>query len=136
MRELIGKLQDKHIRKIDEESAEHFQAVNNMKEFDPLLMFGKKDKNRGIPCDGMRTVGGVLHILKNYDKPTDVLRQAVLLGGDTDSTASIALGIKMINHNIDELPEFLFKELVNHKYGRDYILDLGLNLSYKFNIKS
>lgn len=122
------------IQAIDKESANHFLAVKNMNEFNSVLMFREKNKDKGIPCDGMRTVGGVLHVLKNYEQPSDVLREAVLLGGDTDSTASIALGLNMIKHTKEELPPFLFKDLTNHLYGRDYIISLGEKLNNKFNI--
>ncbi len=123
---------DKHVRPIDEESADHFQAVRSMETFDSELMFGKKHKDRGIPCDGMRTVGGVLYVLKTYSNPSDVLRQAVLLGGDTDSTASISLGIKMTRHGLEELPEFLYKDLKDHKYGKTFMAELGEKLGKKF----
>ncbi|MEK6888496.1 MAG: ADP-ribosylglycohydrolase family protein [Nanoarchaeota archaeon] len=83
----------------------------------------------------MRTVGAVMYLLNNFgDNPAELLKQAILLGGDTDSTASISLGIAMINHSLDKLPEFLLKDLVNHKFGRDFIIDLGIRLSKKYNI--
>ena len=64
-------------------------------------------------------------------KTKEILKEAVLLGGDTDSTASIALGINAIKYGLEDLPEFLMQDLTNHKYGREYLIELGNNLEEK-----
>jgi ADP-ribosylglycohydrolase len=125
------------IPKIDSESWNYFDNVVNMKEFDPKLLFGEKHEGKGVPCDGMRTVGAVLYLMSRsyYQFPESILRNAVRLGGDTDSTASIALGCGLMHDSIDNLPKFLFDDLTNHKYGRDFLLDLGKRLEKKFPLE-
>ena len=120
-------------REIDEESANHFRKIESMVEEDPYLLFGDKWASRGVPCNGMRTAAAALYIINNFsENPKEALRQAVLLGGDTDSTSAISLGVIAINNGIKNLPGFLFNDLTNHNYGRGYILNLGKNLSSKF----
>ena len=122
------------IEKIDLESFEYLKKVSKMKGLDAKLLFGEKYEKKGVPCDGMRTVGAVIHILSNYSNARDVLLESVKLGGDTDSTASIALGIFSINNSLDNLPKFLFQdfEITKEKYGKDYLLNLGEKLNNKF----
>lgn len=121
------------IEKIDEETANYLQEVSQMKEFDAELLFGIKHKDKGVPCNGMRTAGAVMHILYNYNTPKDILIESVRLGGDTDSVASIALGIHMINDSFDNLPKPLYDKLTNYKFGKDYLLELGNKLNEKYN---
>jgi ADP-ribosyl-[dinitrogen reductase] hydrolase len=120
------------INKIDEESAKYYQDIINMDGLDTKLLLGEENQRKGVPCDGMRTVGATIYLLQNFDNASDILKNAVYLGGDTDSTASIALGIHAINHPLNTLPEFLFRDLRNDKYGRDYLLELGKRLEQKF----
>ncbi|MFT4304421.1 MAG: ADP-ribosylglycohydrolase family protein [Candidatus Woesearchaeota archaeon] len=122
-----------HIMKIDNETASYLNEVWLMKELDLELLLGDH-KNKGVPCDGMRTCGAALHAFTDYSTPFEVLTYSVLLGGDTDSTASVALGLKMIDHNVSGLPSFLFNDLDNGKYGRDYLIQLGKKLSEKYII--
>ncbi len=122
------------IKNIDVESFDYFKKVKNMRGLDSKLLFGEKDELKGVPCDGMRTVGAVMHILSNYSNAKDVLLESVKLGGDTDSTASIALGLFSINNKIDDLPEFLSRDLINNKYGKDYLINLDEQLKKKFNL--
>jgi len=120
------------IPKIDPESWKYFDAVESMRVFNPKLLFGEQYKTKGVPCDGMRTAGAVLYLMSQSLYPEFILRNAVHLGGDTDSVASIALGLGLMHDSIDNLPEFLYKGLTNHKYGRDYLLSLGSRLEKKF----
>jgi len=111
---------------IDRESAEHFKRVAQMKGVDFSLLCGFEKQFFGIPVDGMRTAGAVLYLISRYyDDPSEALRQAVLLGGDTDSVASIALGIVTSRTGLASLPKFLIEGLENGPYGRDYLVDLG-----------
>ena len=120
------------LKEIDQETFEYLKNVDKMNGLDSKLLFGEKYQNRGVPCDGMRTFGAVHYILSNYSKAENILLESVKLGGDTDSTASIALGIYAINNGLKSLPDFLYNDLTNDKYGRDYILDLGNKLEKKF----
>lgn len=121
-----------HIKNIDRNAYNYIEEIRKLKEENPLVLFGKDYVNTGIPCDGVRTLGAVLYVLNNYSKLPDILKQAILLGGDTDSVASISLGLASIRNDLDDLPEFLIKDLTNHKFGKDYLLDLGESLEKKF----
>jgi ADP-ribosyl-[dinitrogen reductase] hydrolase len=48
---------------------------------------------RGVTLDVLDTVAAVLHTLRRGDDPAEAMRQAVLLGGDTDTVAAIVGGI-------------------------------------------
>jgi ADP-ribosylglycohydrolase len=122
------------IPKIDPESWNYFDSVSEMRDFDKKLLFGEKQEEKGVPSEGMRTVGAVLYLMSrdDYQFPESILRNAIRLGGDTDSVASISLGLGLMHDSVDNLPEFLFKGLTNHKYGRDYLLSLGSILENKF----
>ena len=115
---------------IDEESIHYFKAIRNMKKLNPALLFGEENKDYGVPVNGMRTAGVVLYIISHfYEDPAETLKEAILLGGDTDTTASICLGIVAMKTGIPNLPLFLFKDLENKGYGRDYLIELGDKLS-------
>ena len=135
MLEIMSILHDK-IKSIDNESSEYFQRIWPMEKFDPKLLFGEKHAEKGVPCDGMRTAGAVLYLRSrdDFESPKAILTNAVSLGGDTDSVASIGLGIGLIRNSLDHLPEFLYNDLTNHKYGRDYLLSLGSDLEKKFKL--
>ncbi len=122
------------IPQIDLESGNYFNNIAAMTTFDPKLLFGEKHADKGVPCDGMRTAGAVLYLMSRYDFqfPASILLNAFHLGGDTDSVASIALGIGLMHDSVDNLPKFLYDDLTNHKYGRDYLISLGEKLDKKF----
>jgi ADP-ribosylglycohydrolase/dephospho-CoA kinase len=118
---------------LDKESLTYFKEVRNMKYFEPRVIFGKENEKFGVPCDGMRTAGAVLYILSKFSESSkQTLSESVLLGGDVDSVASIALGITAINQGIKEIPTRLIYGLENGKYGRDYLISLGEKLSKKW----
>jgi ADP-ribosyl-[dinitrogen reductase] hydrolase len=116
-KEIIPHLEDK-------ETKDYLFRVSKMKGLDKKLLFGEEWENKGVPCDGMRTAGAVYYILNNFFKPGDVLKESVKLGGDTDSVASISLGINLMNKRVEDLPSFLFEDLFNGDYGRDYLINL------------
>lgn len=117
----------------DAESISYFKELKNMKYLEPELLFGKKDLRFGIPVDGMRTAGAMLYILSRYSESVkQTLIESVLLGGDTDSVASITTGIAAIHGNMNELPSFLVEKLENKKFGRNYLIELGNQLRTQF----
>jgi len=132
-----------YIEKIDPRSAEHYEQAYNLESKDPEILFGKMTKRlgpikwkktrKGVPCSGLRTPGAVLYLLNNYgDDPGLTLRESMLLGGDTDTVAAIAVGISAINQGFDSIHNYLIENLTNHDYGKDYLLDLGDQLFKKF----
>lgn len=111
----------------------YLQNVSELKKTSDLtILLNEKDPSKGVPCNALKTTGAVMYILDHYKTASDILRESVLLGGDTDSVASIALGIHSINNSLEELPEFCLRNLTNHKYGKDYLIELGSRLDNKF----
>ncbi len=112
----------------------YLEKIDKLTVLDFKVLFGTKSE-KGLPCDALMTLGVVLYIVKNhYDNPLEALKQAVLIEGDVDSSASLVLGAVMINNTFEALPEFLLCDLENRKYGRDYLIQLGTRLSNKFRI--
>jgi len=113
-------------KKIDKESTRYLKTIGSMKSFNPKILFGEENEFKGVPVNGMRTAGAVLYIISKFNKnPRETLKEAILLGGDTDTVASICLGIVAMKTGIDKLPPFTFKELENNGYGRDYLIEVG-----------
>lgn len=86
-----------------------------------------------VAIDAIQTVEAVLTILQQESTLKDILKSSVDFGGDVDTVASLALAIASTNDNFEKnLPEFLFDELENKAYGRDYLssLDKRLEQSY------
>jgi ADP-ribosyl-[dinitrogen reductase] hydrolase len=127
--ELIPVVED-----VDYKTAFYLRSISQMNGFEPELLLDSKYKDMGVPCDGMITVGAVIYLLSNFNNPEDILVESVRLGGDTDSVASIALGIHMINQPLKVLPKQLYEGLTNHKFGRDYLLKLGDALEKKYPV--
>ena len=113
----------------------YLQEVSKLtKDSDLSILLNKDNPKLGVPCNAMKTTGAVMYILNNYQVLSDVLKESVLLGGDTDSVASISLGIAAMNLSLEELPEFCFKDLTNHKFGKEYLIELGRKLDGKFGM--
>ncbi len=119
----------KNMKEFDRESLEYLIEVSKMDGLKPEILFGQEHQNYGVPTHGLKTAGAVLYILAQYsDNPMEALKQAVLLGGDTDTTASICLGI-IYSRMPKGLNQFLFDNLQNGDYGKDYILSIGTRLA-------
>ncbi len=112
------------VQDICTESAEHFDSAPWVSSTDELCH--PKDPNKGIPCDGMRTAGAVLHILHHYSTdPLEALKQSILLGGDTDSVASPVVGILSAKYGLDWIPTELKQGLEDGPYGYSFLLKKG-----------
>ncbi|WP_319578379.1 ADP-ribosylglycohydrolase family protein [uncultured Methanospirillum sp.] len=96
----------------------------------------------GVPyTESLILLGAVVAILARYgEEPCQVLRESVLLGGDTDTTAAIALGAALISFTPgsrgEDLPAELITGLENGMYGRDYLIELGNLLSRRFPVRA
>ena len=78
-----------------------------------------------VPCHGIATIKAALSVFLRTDSMLETLINSVAFGGDTDSVASIALGLQDCNKNkIDDLPEKLIQDVENTNYGYDYCQDL------------
>lgn len=103
---------------------------NNLKS---MLNFINRELNISIDtnkktkteCDAVDTVNSVMTVLSKSNTLSEILYFSVDLGGDTDSVASIALGLGSLNKNyINDLPKFLYNNLENKKYGKDFLITL------------
>jgi ADP-ribosyl-[dinitrogen reductase] hydrolase len=121
------------IKDLDSATFDYLKIIQSMDTPNYTLFFGEGRENKGVACDGRMTLGAVCYLLSQYgDNPADLLKQATLLGGDTDSVAAVALGISAAKFGLDSLPEFLVRDLTNRQYGRDYLLELGKKLEEKY----
>lgn len=121
-----------YVEEIDESLSKYIKSIIEMKSFETKNILGKSNEEKGVPVDAMRTTGSVFYLIYNYTDPQEILKNAVELGGDTDSVASIALGINLINQDPNKLPKSLLENLANYEYGKDYLLELGNKLSLKY----
>lgn len=91
------------------------------------------NKTTCVPCDGIETIDGVITVLKSSNTYKEILDKSVKLGGDTDSVASIALGLATLTSQFkNDLPAFLYNDLENGKYGKDYLIELDALFLSKF----
>lgn len=80
------------------------------------------NKTTPVACDALETIDGVLTVLRKGNTMREVLDLAVQLGGDTDSTASIACGVASFSAEYPkDWPAFLYEEVEQGEYGRAYI---------------
>jgi ADP-ribosyl-[dinitrogen reductase] hydrolase len=87
-----------------------------------------------IDMHGFPTTQAVMHIVSEQNSLKDCLKYSIDFGGDTDTVASLCLAIlsqkKGVKH---DLPDFLFDELENGAFGRDYLIGLYKKLNDKFS---
>lgn len=111
---------------------------SGLKDFIEFELFRSVDANKTTrcQCDAVDTVDAVVTVLMNSSSLYEIIDKSVLMGGDTDSVASIACGIASFSSEYDkELPEFMHRDLENDFYGRDYLTSLDKLLMDKFMIK-
>jgi ADP-ribosylglycohydrolase len=64
---------------------------------------------------------------------SEILKHAIVeVGGDTDSTAAIGLGLAALRGAKNDLHINLYNKLENNTYGRDYLMELDKKLMEKF----
>ena len=87
------------------------------------------NKTSRTECNAIDTIDAVLTVLSQSSSLTEVLDKSVALGGDTDSVASIACGIAFFcDQYVKDLPAFLERDLENDIYGKDYLINLSMEL--------
>lgn len=88
-----------------------------------------------VPCNGIATAKAALTVLMSTDSMKETLIRSVAFGGDTDSVASIALGIlDCYRGRIDDLPKNLISTCEQGNYGLDYCETLEKQLFDKYHI--
>ncbi|MFK7774542.1 MAG: ADP-ribosylglycohydrolase family protein [Saprospiraceae bacterium] len=92
----------------------------------------KANWNGEVKIDGEETVEAVLYVFEKTNTLQDALRMSIDLGGDTDTVASLALAIgSLTNEFKKDLPQWMYDDLENEKYGKDYMKDLDEQLIKK-----
>jgi ADP-ribosyl-[dinitrogen reductase] hydrolase len=83
------------------------------------------------------TTRAVIKIVSEAESMQACLKKAIDFGGDTDTVAALCLAILSQKKNCDyTLPKFLFNELENEAFGRDFLIQLDNKLELKFGDKS
>lgn len=82
-----------------------------------------------VQMRGREAILAALSAIRKHDKLSDILVESVNYQGDVDTVASLAMAIGSVCEEIEnDLPVFLFQQLENEKYGRDFLLDLDKKL--------
>ena len=82
-----------------------------------------------VHVEAIETVEAVLTILTKENDLKSMLKKSVDFGGDVDTVASLTLAIGKMNKNVgNNLPTFLYDELENGSFGRDYIKEIDKKL--------
>lgn len=82
-----------------------------------------------VSMNAIETVEAVLTILTKEQSLKNMLQKSVALGGDVDTVASLALAVgSQIPTVKNDLPNWLFEELENGKYGRAYLFQINEKL--------
>lgn len=88
-----------------------------------------------IDMHGFPTTKAVIRLVSDYDNLSLCLKESIDFGGDTDTVASLCMALLSVkNSSIHNLPIFLFDELENGKYGRDYLQKIDEDLKLKFGL--
>lgn len=125
----------KNVDAIDSRSHKYLIEIENLTSTNYKTLLGKS-ADYGVPCDARKTFGVSIFFVKKYfDNPIEALKQSIVIGGDVDSSASVVLGLCLINNDITKIPSFLYDNLENRHYGRDYLIKLGEQLSKKYKIE-
>lgn len=83
---------------------EHYEVLCGKQPIEPPRFLPGID---GLPSDAMLTAIAVIYILTHAQNTFDGLQQAVCLGGDVDSLASVCTGILAGKYGLDSLPGFM-----------------------------
>lgn len=82
-----------------------------------------------LKMEAMPTVNTVIALVLEYKSMSACLKEAVSLGGDTDTVASLALSIlSLCSDTINDLPEWMYLALENNSFGKDYLISLDKKL--------
>jgi ADP-ribosylglycohydrolase len=99
--------------------ADKLPSPKNLKEEEYELLCGQQpivkswfpEGIKGLPTDAMYTAISALYILKYAEDTFDGFKEAILIGGDVDSLASIVTGILAGKHGLSSLPDYMKTEV-------------------------
>lgn len=88
-----------------------------------------------IDMHGYPTTQAIIRIVSEATSMQDCLKYSIDYGGDTDTVAALCMAILSQKNNCSKtLPQFLYNELENGDYGKDYLIKIDENLNLKFYI--
>jgi ADP-ribosylglycohydrolase len=119
---------------LTEDSRIYLQTIISSDYNQEIILSGHE--SYGVPyTESIILLGAVMGILSKYgENPHQCLINAVSLGGDTDTTASIALGAALINQK-GYFPDALISGLEDGTFGRRYLIATGDALSARFQVR-
>jgi len=86
-----------------------------------------------IDMHGYFTTQAVIKIVSGANSMQDCLKKCIDYGGDTDTVAALCMAILSQKENCEKvLPDFLYEDLENDQYGKDFLIGLDLKLADKF----
>lgn len=95
--------------------------------------FFRADYKDRVPCDAIETLDASISIVMRSSTLSDVLINSVSLGGDTDTVSIISCAIAYFSSEmVNDLPEFLFNDIENGEFGKEYLIKLDCSLEDKF----
>jgi ADP-ribosylglycohydrolase len=135
----------KHIQNVDSEFYDKLKTVNifpsfsNLSEDDYSKLCGPQPIKKpyypegitGLPSDAMYTTLSTLYIVKHSRSTFEGFKQAIYLGGDVDSVASITTGLLAGRFSIEGMPLYMI-EMVEGKNKLLKLADLWQDYYYSF----
>jgi ADP-ribosyl-[dinitrogen reductase] hydrolase len=86
-----------------------------------------------IDMHGYFTTQAVIKIVSEANSMQDCLKRSIDYGGDTDTVAALSMAILSQKENCEKiLPSFLYDDLENGTYGKDFLINLDQRLLEKF----
>jgi ADP-ribosyl-[dinitrogen reductase] hydrolase len=82
-----------------------------------------------VEINAIETIEAVLQVLTNGNKLSAMLVSSVDFGGDVDTVASLVMAIGSSGKPyVNDLPSWLYDELENLEFGKNYLIDLDAKL--------
>lgn len=86
-----------------------------------------------IDMHGYFTTQAVIKIVSEATSMQDCLKRGIDYGGDTDTVAALCMAILSQKDGCEKtLPQFLYNDLENGDYGKDFLIGLDVKLTNKF----
>lgn len=82
-----------------------------------------------IKMEAIPTVNTVISLVLDHNSLSECLKEAVYLGGDTDTVASLAVSLLSLSStSIKDLPQWMYDQLEDNTYGKKYLINLDKQL--------
>lgn len=92
------------------------------------------DRGLGTTMKASSISSYMLYAIEKFDKLSDIIKDAIQRGGDTDSAAATTVAIASCCPEIEnDLPEILIDGLEDGSFGRQFLIDLDKKLVEVFS---